>query len=81
MGFEPAIPASELPQTYASDREATVFGLLPLYHAVHTSKTGRLTTVTAIRMQSRTIWQRLCHVSSVSVWSTMSDRLVLAVVT
>jgi len=29
VGFEPAIPASELPQTYAADRAATVCGLLP----------------------------------------------------
>ena len=29
VGFEPAISESKLPQTYGSDRAATVFGLLP----------------------------------------------------
>ena len=33
-GFEPTIPASELPHTYASDRAATGIGLYGIYVSV-----------------------------------------------
>jgi hypothetical protein len=43
-------------------------------------ETWRLTTVTAMRMQSRMARQRFCHVSSLSVGAPMSDPLELGVV-
>ena len=38
-GFEPAIPASEQPQTHALDRGATGIGRTNIYHALNQSDT------------------------------------------
>ena len=40
-GFEPAVPASERPQTLALDRSATGMGLINPLHSVAITKTNQ----------------------------------------